>query len=251
MVKSRVATIISMIYLGLGVTVYIACPGAGFLLIFGDTMPVIAAAGALAATLLAASSFRPGEPHKKVWQLLAIGLLFYLLGELSWWIGEVVLEQKVPYPSIADVFWLAGYFPFFAGFVLNFRHLDIKLEWRSIALWFLPLGVIAATSFYFIFLPVLAGKIPALEKFLDLAYPIEDILLLAAAFLTLTGLSYGVLNRPWKLIVAGFILMLIADLLYSYLSFIGLYRTGSFTDLAWVAGYLLIGIGALLQWEIA
>lgn len=251
MLKSRTLTIISVIYLALGLAVYIARPPAAFLLAFGDTLPVIAAAGALATTWMAASSFRPGESHKKVWQLLAIGLFFWLLGETGWWIGEVVLKQEAPSPSLADLFWWAGYFPFFAGFLLNFRRLDIKLSGRSIALWLFPLGLVAATSFYFIFWPVLVSKEAALEKFLILAYPIEDIVLLAAAFLTLTALSYGVLNRPWKLITAGFILMLVADLLYSYLSLVSQYRTGSLTDLVWVAGYLVIGIGALLQSEIA
>jgi len=47
--------------------------------------------------------------------------------------------------------------------------------------------------------------------------------------------------------------MTIADILYSYLSWVGLYgaaNASTYIDVAWNAGYLLIGLGGIYQMEL-
>lgn len=48
---------------------------------------------------------------------LFLGVVLWFLGEATWAIYEVLLKVPVPYPSVADVFYLAGYLPAAAGMV--------------------------------------------------------------------------------------------------------------------------------------
>lgn len=234
-----------------GMAVYLVKPGPPrFMVVFGDSLPVAAAAFAFLSAVATAAAFGRGEPHRVVWTFLALGFFLFFLGESSWWISEAALGQEVPYPSMADLFWLTAYAPLFIGLILNFRLLDIRLDLKSLWPWLLLLVTVALVSVVFILLPVAAGPERLLAKVLSLLYPIEDVVILGAAFLTLTGLSYGALSRPWKIIAGGFVMMLVGDLIFLYLAGIDLYRTGNPIDLVWVAGYLAIGVGAVYEREI-
>jgi uncharacterized membrane protein YhhN len=60
----------------------------------------------------------------------------------------------------------------------------------------------------------------------------------------------GMISRSWKYLSIGLILFTLADLAYSYLSWKDLYGDGNLIDLAWHAGYLIIGLAGLNQREL-
>lgn len=247
---TRVLITINIACLAVGVLVYLVKPPTGFMIVFNDSLAVVASVLAFTPTLAGTYFFHRGEPQRTVWLFLGLGLFLWGLGEFSWWILEVVVGREVPYPSVADLFWLIGYPFLLIGFILNWRQLDLKIRFRTISVWIIGLGITTFAAFIFIMLPILVSKISTLEKFLGLAYPVGDVLILGAASLSLTAYSYGVLSRPWKIIVAGFVATLVADLIYSFLSLFNIYQTGNPVDLLWIAGYLIIGIGALNQIEL-
>lgn len=111
-------------------------------------------------------------------------------------------------------------------------------------------GLILVISFVFIFLPVILSKISFVEKLLDLLYPLGDLLILGPALFTLLALRYGVLGRPWTMVLTGFTLMSLADILFSYLTFFEIYQTGHPVDLLWIAGYLIVGLASVNQIEV-
>ena len=51
-------------------------------------------------------------------QSLTIGLILWLIAEFTWTYYQLLVGIANPFPSVADIFWLAGY-PFFLYFVLN------------------------------------------------------------------------------------------------------------------------------------
>lgn len=129
MKKTTIATRAVIIGLGIAIAIYITRPGSErFLKVFGDSLAVGAAGFAAIATIRVASYFSPGERQRTIWTLIGGGLAFWFLGELSWWIFEVVLGVKVPFPSIADAFWVPGYVPLFIGLLLSFRQLEVRLS---------------------------------------------------------------------------------------------------------------------------
>jgi len=42
----------------------------------------------------------------------------WFLGEAIWAGYTLILNVEIPYPSVADVFWLGGYVPFFVALYL-------------------------------------------------------------------------------------------------------------------------------------
>jgi len=242
------AAALSAAFLAVALGIYVTRPlSSGMLLVFSDTLPILAALFAGAATLYVAASFHAGDSHRRVWVLVGAGLFLWFLGELSWALMEVAFRIKVPFPSIADAFWLLGYVPIFLGLGSGFRRLDIRVRRVPFAVPLGILGTLAAVYLLVMFVPIIGSDIPLAEKLLDLAYPLGDWLILIPAVFTLFTLRHGVLAKPWLALVAGFLLMVVADSLFSYMTFRGFYRTGSMIDLVWVAGYLVIALASLQQ----
>src|SRR3954453_7475915 len=69
--------------------------------------------GALATAALAAgfscglTAMRSQGRYRTVWMLLALGMASWGVGQVTWDYYEVVLRQEVPFPSWADVGYLA------------------------------------------------------------------------------------------------------------------------------------------------
>jgi hypothetical protein len=90
----------------------------------------------------------------------------------------------------------------------------------------------------------------AAEKALSTFYPVADLVLLVAPalFIALVLGSFGGarLAMPWRLMAGGIALLGVTDAVYSYLTQVGTYVSGSWIDWGWPMGYLLIGIAALV-----
>ena len=57
----------------------------------------------------------------------------------------------------------------------------------------------------------------------------------------------GLVKAPWLLISIGFLLMGVSDIFYSYMNWNNTYGSGSFIDLGWNLGYLLIAMSGVYQ----
>ncbi|MBU7013237.1 MAG: hypothetical protein HXS52_08710 [Theionarchaea archaeon] len=211
-----------------------------------DALAVIAAFLGFAASVLTWLRLREREGESTVWMLLALGLLLYLGGETLWLYLEETL-QEVPFPSVADVSWLAGYPVLFAALFLEYRRLDIDLgsakKTGILALVLIASVIMIWTLLYSI---AISDEISTTEKFLDLTYPIGDMALLYAAFLLCFVYFGGRLGRSWILISVGFILFSFADLAFSYLTWEELYWSGHPVDLLWLSGDIFIFVGCSL-----
>lgn len=119
---------------------------------------------------------------------------------------------------------------------------------------FFALVLLLVLITYFILLPIYRDtSTDALAKFFYLFYPIADVLLLVPAVILMYITSLfgrGVVSKPWKYLVYGFILFTLADLAYSYLNWRDLYNAYEIIDVAWNAGYLLVGLAAVYQLEL-
>ena len=90
-------------------------------------------------------------------------------------------------------------------------------------------------------------------KVFTLMYPVFDIFILMLAFfmvLITSLLGKGILSKPWKFLVTGFVLISVGDIIYSYYNWTGNYQTGSYLDITWNFGYLLIAVSAFYQKEL-
>src|SRR5688572_22212099 len=50
-----------------------------------------------------------GRTRAFPWWLIGGGVLMFVIGDIIWDVYEIGLDQEVPFPSYADVLYLAGY----------------------------------------------------------------------------------------------------------------------------------------------
>jgi diguanylate cyclase (GGDEF)-like protein len=186
-----------------------------------------------------------GRDERWVWTTVGAGLTFWSFGDI-WWIAFYANASDVPYPSVADVFWLASYPPMAYGL---WRLISLRVGWQALGAAAWLDGVIAALGGSAIFAAtLLAGPLAAAAQgepmtfATNLAYPVGDLILLgfALAALSATGWRPG---RGIGLIAAGLLLRALADFIYLDQITRGSYE-GGVLDTAWPAASLLVAAAA-------
>ena len=158
-----------------------------------------------------------------MWLSFTAGILLWFLGEMSWSFYSLVLNVPIPYPSVADVFYVGGYIPLFFGFYLYVAYFKPAITRRSVTLVVAAILVSAFAVFALLLNPVLSLEEELLTWFFDFAYPLLDLALLSVAFLGLTLLVKGNLGGSRLLFTIGILLNVFADMLFSYTTARGSY----------------------------
>jgi len=175
------------------------------------------------------------------WVLIGAAVLAWGIGDTVWTF-TVANQPNPPFPSYADIGFLAVYPPAYAGIVLLLRsrvgHLPTSL-WLDGIIGALAVASVGTAIVFQAVLSELGGSRAAVAT--NLAYPLADLTLIALVVwgLGVTGWRPG---REWGLIAAGLLVFSVSDCLYLYETAVGSYTYGSPTDLGWVAG------GVLLAW---
>ena len=182
------------------------------------------------------------KPDRRLpWILMAIGQGLFVAGDLLWNWYEVVGED--PFPSMADVLYLAGY-PFLAlGLLMMIRRrvgdgdrgglLDAAI---------LTTGA-AILSWTFLIQPQLIdSELDTMSLAISLAYPVADLVLIGVAMGLLT--TPGVRTASFRLLGASLGLLLVADQIYALQNLEGSYVSGSPLDTLYLVAYLLFGAAA-------
>lgn len=172
-----------------------------------------------------------------------LSIFLWFLGETTWAIYEVILRVNIPYPSIADVFYLSGYLPAMAStvsFMWIFRR-NVTLA-RKVVTGLVGLAIIGLV-FVFILGPLSTSSSGIVTKAFDLAYPFLDAILLALITLILGGMAGSTLAKPWIWMFAGLLSYSFADIMFSWGTLTGWYYSGHPVELLWLYGYLGLAIG--------
>ena len=159
---------------------------------------------AVIVTITAASiyQFMSAETQRRqMWSGLVLGWALWALAETIWAVFSV-LGQEVPYPSIADLFWVAGYIPMGVGLLSRLRNSTYQ---PTITQRYWVLGVSAVTfafTFVFVFLPIIQYFDPQLlvQSLLNIIYPLADLFLLSIIWHTVVA---ALLTQGLDLLGAG------------------------------------------------
>jgi hypothetical protein len=79
---------------------------------------------------------------------MTLGLFLSAIGETIWFFLEVVQGVEIPYPSIADAFYIGGLIPMIVGMSVYIRPFRAPLVKSKIALILAIAGLAALLSFY-------------------------------------------------------------------------------------------------------
>jgi two-component system, cell cycle response regulator len=187
------------------------------------------------------ASFRPRE--QRAWLLIGIGVAAWTFGEI-WYTAVLWTAAEIPIPSPADIGYLL--FPPFmlAGIVtlLRSRTRDVPgTLWADGITAALAVSAACAAIVFETVLDSASGQ--ALEMAVGLAYPICDLILLGVIVGALAGTGWQ-LDRTWVLLFAGVAVFWLADSLYLVGNANGTYAPGSWFDIGWWLGLMLIGAAA-------
>ena len=194
---------------------------------------------AVGAMLIGAWLWRPARLH--AWMLLAAGVALQSLGDvmLAFLAGPDHIE---PFPSVADVPYLAGYVLIAFGLIALVRAGSRE---HDRAAWIDGLIVAAAAAIFiwvFVIREEIASSADVPTGFVASAYPFFDIVQIAVVAHLILG---GHRTPSLILLVAAFAASLVADLAYAVLSLQGAYHVGQLVDAGWLLGYLALGAAAL------
>jgi signal transduction histidine kinase len=185
---------------------------------------------------IAAAVYLNKPDYRLPWFLFAIGNLFFAVADI---IFNIIVNP--PVPSVADVFYLAGYPILTLGLVL----LVVRAggHHRLAAIDEAAIVTIAFALFQWVWIMdgINDGPGSVTERAVNLAYPGMDVLLLA-------GLAGFFVTAAWRtpafvLLVLSLTALLVSDDVYGIQS--GAYRSGDYTDLGWLLSYILWAAAAL------
>jgi hypothetical protein len=208
--------------------------------------PFSNAVSPLIAGLAVASSVLPlkkywhkiGERFSIIWFFFTAGLAFWFLGEAGWAVYTFVLNVEVPYPSIADVFWLIGYIPLFIGFYLYVRIFATALTRKALIVSLAVTIILAFSVSVAVIIPLMGTEPDLITMVVDVAYPLSDLSLFCVSILGLLIFFGGNLGKSWAFINGAIILNTFADVLFSYVTKQGTYYAGHPVDLLFIYAYM-------------
>jgi signal transduction histidine kinase len=229
---------LAWIYLALG----LAAIGLYFALPWDSTAQVVVydviSASAGLAVLVGVRVNRPALALP--WYLFAAGLLAFTVGDIIFNLYDLVWHRAPPVPSVADVFYLAGY-PFLTVglllLVVRLRSAERRAGALDAALLIVAFGL---CQWVFVMDDLVGGGSTA-EQVVSLAYPTMDIVLLA-------GLAFLALTPAWRTVsyrylTLAILLLIFADELYALAP--DSYAAASWLDTCWLGSYILWGVAAL------
>ena len=180
----------------------------------------------------------------RFWRLFSAYCLLWMAGQVVFGYAETVLGLMLPFPSFADVGYLGGTgFGVLAALSLPIRD-DRITKARAVLDGLLVVLSIVYVAWVFTLGPLLEQETDAGVTALGFAYPILDAMVITIV-VTLMSRIGVVLPLATYLLIAGLVCIGIADASFAYQAVAGTYATGTFLDLGWICGFLLIAAGAL------
>jgi signal transduction histidine kinase len=170
------------------------------------------------------------------WLLLLAGVLCFAGGDVVWTVYEQVALID-PFPSAADVIYLAGYPLLAAALLLLIRGRSPRGDWTSL----IDATVIAVGTsllvWVFLVEPYVRDQsLSLVERVVSIAYPAGDVLLIALA--ARFAVTPGRRTTAFRALLAALILLLSADTLFAVLNLFWDYEGVSPAD----GGYLMADV---------
>ena len=221
--------------------------------IINDAAAVLCALTATVLFVIVWLSTSSKDISKKIWGQIAIGMVVWTIAEGTWAYYEVVLGQEVPYPSLADAFWLFGYVMFYVALLSQYRLFQTTPTWsQKVAIVWLVIVFSLIVSFL-VLIPIAESFDPEkrLESLLNIAYPLSDLILLVLTMAITFSLEQGRFALMWRLLGLGLVFMSVGDLMFSYASWNEIYFPGGrlngitlLIDTLYYVSYLTLGLAA-------
>ncbi len=158
-----------------------------FICFFSNAFPPIIAGAVVVTSGLSLERYwrRAKGQFSVVWFYFTLGLFLWFVGKAVWAGYTLILGVELPYPSIADIFWISGYIPFFIGLYLYVKLFGHALTKKTVTTTMLVAAALTVLVSVALLTPVLGAEEDLTTVVMDFAYPILDLTLLSTALLGL------------------------------------------------------------------
>ena len=186
-----------------------------------------------------------GGPERAAWIAVAASIIAWASGEI-WWTLYIENNPNAPYPSPADLGYLAFYPLAVLGLYLLVRaraqELDRRL-WMDGLIAALGTGALGAALLFEFVADRTSGT--AIEVATTLAYPFGDVLLvsLIVGVIALTRWRPG---RTWTLLLAGLAVMAVADVAFTLQTYDSNVPGGDWVEPLYLISAVILG---LVAWQ--
>jgi hypothetical protein len=249
-----------LLYLGWGFfpdsALYTETLAPAFMVALASVLKMAALLGGALAAFACRDRLEPGNPARPAWALLSVGLFSTLVGQLSL-APYQLLGKPTPFPSVGDIYYVLAYPFFISAFLVLLRaYRESGFPMGSLAERLAILAgvaVIAGATAVVVLRPVAGAGAELLERILNVAYPVLDlVLLLPLAMLLRIALRLrgSHVGSVWAELLAGFVALCASDVLFAYFSALGEQHLDPYVHAAYLLSYGLIAGGALQQLKL-
>ena len=210
----------------------------------GTTSAVLLGSSTCISLFIILSNPRKIEVQK--FKLVFVGVTLWFLGEFSYTYYQIVLDTDAPYPSVGEIFYLAGYVPLILFTYRSFKTInrDGLIKRRVIAFVVTLASVIPVISTIIVFSEEVDFQSQWPDITISTIYNYSDSILLSLSILILTKLPR---NNPytyhWILFTSFLILTTITDFFYLNIAIVDeefLLETELIWEAMWSFSYLCI-----------
>jgi hypothetical protein len=211
-----------------------------FMSFFSNAFPPVIAGAAVVVSGISLQKYwrKREERFSMIWLLFTIGLFSWFVGESVWMGYTLIWNVEVPYPSVADAFWIVGYIPFFFALYFYVKIFGTALSKKMLATALAFTIFLASAISFTLITPVIGSEEDTLTLAVDFAYPLLDVALLSISFLGLLIFMNGKVGKSWLLINLGIFMNVCGDILFSYTTLQETYYSGHFLEVFYHFGYL-------------
>lgn len=171
-----------------------------------------------------------------------LGLLAWTIGEVAWSVYVLVYGLEIPFPSIADVFYLLGYPLLFFGLSSYLIVFKDALNKKIVSISSIMGTVVVIVTGVLVIPELLYSSSNLLEGILSLLYPTFDAVLVILSIMGVMIFLGGRISTSWILLSIGFILLGIVDISYYYQNLLGLIWEGHPVELFWLWVYIFLAV---------
>ncbi len=185
---------------------------------------------------------------RRGWQALSVGYLIYWCGNCIWNVYEGILEID-PFPSIADVFFLAFYPLAIFGLSRLTERLPSARDRKKFLLDCCCAALSAVGIMWYLGLRFVEidTSVGVAGTFVSAAYPITDVMLLIAVLSALLKRHHSGSSLALWMLAASYVGMLSGDLIFLIPALENKYSSGGLADVFFQASYALVASAALCR----
>ena len=187
---------------------------------------------------------------ERAWSFLGLACLSWGGGQAAWTWYESVLGREVPFPSVADVGYLA-FVPLAAAALLAFPSVPTRLSSRirTVLDGLLIASALLFMSWMVVLGPLLEAGGDPLTLTIGLAYPLGDVVIITILLFASSHRSQREsFDRATRLLLfAGLLAFAVADSGFVFLTNSGSYSSGSLIDIGWFCAFAAIFLAGTMR----